>query len=51
MLNTMDKLKCNKARVFFKLFNEVIVSMLLYALEILGLNQITAVEKIYLFVC
>lgn len=51
VLTTVGKLKCNSARMLFKIFDIQIVPLLLNAPEIWGLNQIVAVKKIHLLSC
>ena len=51
ILNTLKRIGCNSADVFFKLFDAQVVPKLLYGAEIWGYRKYDQIEQVHLFAC
>jgi len=51
ILNCLSRMRCNSAKVFFKMFDAQAQPMLLYGSEVWGYTKYDSLEKVHLFAC
>ena len=51
ILATLNRIDCNSAEIFFKLFDAQVVPTLLYGAELWGMDKFDQTEKVHLCAC
>ena len=51
ILATLNRIDCNSAEIFFKLFDAQVVPTLLYGAELWGMDKFDQIERVHLYAC